>query len=201
MSKRICPECGCPITDETTKCPECGFVLEAQKKQEEASTTSTSEQPYESVEHGRMERQTPTPIVGKMTHCRDCGADISIRAYHCPHCGSMTHPDLGNAIYEAFWKKYATFTGRSRRAEFFPFFAVFCFLCVSATLGGEHYTLFFILPVIIPSLAVCVRRLHDIGRSGWWILCPVVPFFFYFKDSDEAVNEYGASPKYQPENV
>lgn len=51
MSKRICPECGCPITDETTKCPECGFVLEAQKEeQEEVSATSASEQPQQAEE-------------------------------------------------------------------------------------------------------------------------------------------------------
>ena len=199
MSKRICPECGCPITDDTLKnCPECGFVLEAQnERQAETSTVSASEHTHEATEQGSAVAHTPLPIVGKMTHCPDCGADISIRAYRCPHCGSMTHPDLGNAVYEAFWMKYATFTGRSRRAEFFPFFAVFCFLCGLASWGDEQRTLIFILPVIIPFLAVSVRRLHDIGRSGWWILCPVVPLFFYFKDSDEAENEYGKSPKYQ----
>jgi len=51
MSKRICPECGCPITDDTTKCPECGFVLEAQKEeQEEVSAASASEQPQQAEE-------------------------------------------------------------------------------------------------------------------------------------------------------
>ena len=52
MSKRICPECGYPITDATLKnCPECGFVLEVQKEeQEEVSATSASEQPQQAEE-------------------------------------------------------------------------------------------------------------------------------------------------------
>ena len=179
-----------------TTCPECGTQLQH----------ATSERPdeaasYQSHQHTNDQRSGEhATSAKKMTHCRDCGGEISLRAYRCPHCGSMLVPDFGNAVYEAFCKKYATFTGRSRRAEFFSFLTVFAFLCFMA-LGSERSALIFVIPVIIPLLAVSVRRLHDIGHSGWWILCPVVPFFFYFKDSDEAVNEYGASPKYQPENV
>ena len=196
MAQKKCPECGYPLTDSMTTCPECGTQLQnaTSDRQDEAANS----QPHQYTNAQRSgEHATATK---KMTHCRDCGGEISLRAYRCPHCGSMLVPDFGNAVYETFCKKYATFTGRSRRAEFFSFFTVFAFLCFVA-LGSERSALIFVIPVIIPLLAVSIRRLHDIGRSGWWILCPVVPFFFYFKDSDESVNEYGASPKYQPENV
>ena len=43
----------------------------------------------------------------------------------------------------------------------------------------------------IPFLAVSVRRLHDINRSGWWVLIPIVELFFLFKKSDEGTNDYG----------
>ena len=55
------------------------------------------------------------------------------------------------------------------------------------------------LITLLPMLGAIVRRLHDIGRSGWWLLCPIVPEIFIFKDSDKTENEYGKSPKYQPE--
>ena len=192
MSKKICPECGYPVTGDMARCPECGFVLESQdEKPEDVSATSSNEHPQQTT--ATDEASTSTPIVGKMTHCPDCGADISIRAYRCPRCGSMILPDFGNLIYESFWKKYATFTGRSRRAEYFSFLSVFVFLCATAW-EGERTALIFILPVILPMITVSVRRLHEIGRSGWWV---IAPFFFYFKDSDESENEYGKSPKYQ----
>ena len=58
------------------------------------------------------------------------------------------------------------------------------------------------IPFIItffPTLGAIVRRLHDIGRSGWWVLLPIFGEIFIFKDSDKKENEYGKSPKYQPE--
>jgi uncharacterized membrane protein YhaH (DUF805 family) len=59
------------------------------------------------------------------------------------------------------------------------------------------------LAVLIPALAVAVRRLHDTGRSGWWLLIgliplvgPIVLLVFYLLDSDREPNAYGPSPKY-----
>ena len=57
--------------------------------------------------------------------------------------------------------------------------------------------------VLVPALAVAIRRLHDTGRSGWWLLIalipligPIVLFVFYVLDRDRAPNQYGPSPKY-----
>ncbi len=67
----------------------------------------------------------------------------------------------------------------------------------AGALGGIYS-----LAVLIPSLAVGVRRLHDTGRSGWWLLIALIPLIgfivllvFMVSDSDSAANEYGENPK------
>lgn len=58
------------------------------------------------------------------------------------------------------------------------------------------------LAVLIPGLAVSVRRLHDTGRTGWWLLIAFIPvigaialLIFFFQDSQQGDNQYGAYPK------
>ena len=87
---------------------------------------------------------------------------------------------------QACFANYATFRGRARRSEYW-FFVLFMILCtlVAATLDGaiavntaRHLNVFStILSIVffLPSLAVTARRLHDIGRSGWWMLISLVP--------------------------
>jgi uncharacterized membrane protein YhaH (DUF805 family) len=110
-------------------------------------------------------------------------------------------------------KKYAVFSGRSRRKEYW-FFVLF-YLLISLGLGildavlGTHtakgvglFGAIYALALLIPSLSVTVRRLHDTGRTGWWILFAFVPLIgwlvllvFMFLDSQPGDNEYGPSPK------
>ncbi|MFH1300659.1 MAG: DUF805 domain-containing protein [Planctomycetota bacterium] len=109
--------------------------------------------------------------------------------------------------------KYADFSGRARRKEYWMFFLFnmiisFGVALVGGLIGDRNglfalslpalYTLF----IFLPSLAVTVRRLHDTNRSGWWILISLVPFFgalilfvFTILDSDPNSNVYGANPK------
>ena len=94
---------------------------------------------------------------------------------------------FGEAIKSVF-SKYAVFSGRARRSEYW-YFVLFCFL-VSFALGCIPFlsALSFIwwLAILIPSLAVTIRRLHDIGKSGWNYLLILIPellvegFLFYF---------------------
>lgn len=115
--------------------------------------------------------------------------------------------------YIAVLKKYATFTGRSRRKEYW-FFALFniiisivltivdtVFGTLSVETGLGLLSGVYSLAVLIPSIAVTVRRLHDVGRSGWWLLIAFLPLVgvivllvFMLQDSKEE-NEYGISPK------
>lgn len=125
---------------------------------------------------------------------------------------------FGEAI-KSFWSNYSTFKGRSRRSEYWwiQLFLVLTNLAVAAidlalmdgdvdrfiaNGGGGIVGLVWILVTIVPALAVLVRRLHDTGKSGWWVLIGFVPFvgtivLFVFSvlDSDAGDNKYGASPK------
>lgn len=108
--------------------------------------------------------------------------------------------------YLGVWKKYATFQGRARRKEYWMFYlfnVIFSFLLgfVDGTLGltgdsgygplGGLYS----LAVLIPAIAVGVRRMHDTGRSGWWLLVPFVNLVFAVSDGTQGANKYGPDPK------
>jgi uncharacterized membrane protein YhaH (DUF805 family) len=121
-------------------------------------------------------------------------------------------------------KKYAVFDGRARRTEYWmfnlfnflivfvleiPFFAVSSMSTNSnSSLPSFLITLFtsivslYSLALIIPSLAVTVRRLHDIGKSGWWYFISIVPVIggiwllvLLCTDSEPGLNQYGPNPK------
>ena len=111
-------------------------------------------------------------------------------------------------------KKYADFTGRAQRAEywFFTLFSLLFFLALSLVDGAvglfnAAYGLgllggLFVLAMIIPSIAVSVRRLHDTSRSGWWLLISLIPLIggivllvFVCLDSTPGTNAYGPNPK------
>ncbi len=81
---------------------------------------------------------------------------------------------FGESISTCF-KKYATFDGRATRSEYWWFF-LFTFL-VSVALGivSEVLSVVFTLGVLLPSLAVGARRLHDIDKSGWFLLVWFIP--------------------------
>ena len=110
--------------------------------------------------------------------------------------------------YLGCWKKYAEFSGRARRKEFWMF-VLFNFL-VSIAVGivdgilGTNGALggLYSLAVLIPSLAVAARRLHDTDRSGWWQLIALIPLIgviillvFVCSDSKPGENRFGANPK------
>ena len=97
-------------------------------------------------------------------------------------------------------KQYADFNGRARRKEYWMFVLfnlifsmVWVFICGVAGFPemGQLYT----LAIIIPSIAVGVRRMHDVGKSGWFILIPVYSFILTVSKGDEVENKYGQDPK------
>jgi uncharacterized membrane protein YhaH (DUF805 family) len=109
--------------------------------------------------------------------------------------------------YLAVLNKYAVFIGRARRKEYWMFF-LFNFIfnsilvIVDGFLGTVSLSIIFGLAVFIPGLAVTIRRLHDIGRTGWWVLIGLIPFIgaivliiFAATDGNKGSNEYGADPK------
>jgi uncharacterized membrane protein YhaH (DUF805 family) len=126
--------------------------------------------------------------------------------------------DFATAV-KSFWANYRNFKGRARRSEywFIQLFLVLTNLAAAvidlalmngdvdrfiANGGGGMVGLIWILATIVPAIAVLVRRLHDIGKSGWWALMVLVPFIgfivilvFTLQDSQAGANSYGPSPK------
>ena len=105
-------------------------------------------------------------------------------------------------------KKYAVFRGRARRMEYWMFF-LFNFIIafvlgfIEGLAGGPGVLgSLYGLAVLLPGLGVSIRRLHDTGRSGWWLLIGLIPIIGAFilliymvSDSQEGTNQYGPSPK------
>nr|WP_311462507.1 DUF805 domain-containing protein [uncultured Aggregatibacter sp.] len=111
-------------------------------------------------------------------------------------------------------KNYATFSGRARRKEYWMFFLISALISIVLTLldillgtysveyeAGLFSGLYSLL-ILLPSIAVVVRRLHDTDRSGWWILISLIPligvivlFVFMCLDSQPGTNRFGVNPK------
>ncbi|MER7956324.1 DUF805 domain-containing protein [Streptomyces sp. NPDC096030] len=108
-------------------------------------------------------------------------------------------------------KKYAVFTGRARRQEYwmymlFNLIAYIVLAILDAVLTtAPLLTAVYALAVFLPTLGVTVRRLHDTGRSGWMILLGLIPLVggiilivFYATEGSQADNAYGPNPKLAP---
>jgi len=105
-------------------------------------------------------------------------------------------------------KKYAVFEGRARRKEYWMFvlFNIIIGLALMLLEGrigaGGILSMVYSLAVLVPSLAVSVRRLHDTDRSGWWLLIGIIPLIggiilliFMVGDGVPGENQYGPDPK------
>ncbi len=162
--------------------------------------------------------------------CTGCGSDNPENAQFCGRCGvslSASTPtdvgidaaelpmvDFGTAVKLGF-QRYVDFSGRSTRAEYWWWelflTVVSVALIIADTLTGNSSTFgwlggllttLFTLATIIPSLAVGVRRLHDINRTGWWLLLWfvlvigwIVLIVWAVERGDEGPNKYGPDPR------
>ncbi len=115
--------------------------------------------------------------------------------------------------YLAVLKKYAVFSGRAQRAEYWYFFLFNIIIGIilgiideiigfSAEAGVGMLGGIYSLAILIPSIAVAVRRLHDTNHSGWWLFTSLIPFVgaiilfvFMVRDSQPDQNQYGPNPK------
>ncbi|MCK5847953.1 MAG: DUF805 domain-containing protein [Caldisericia bacterium] len=119
------------------------------------------------------------------------------------------------------WKKYVDFSGRARRKEYWTFTLInglISGIITGITTGGiagaanggmsagmtagSVISLIFSFAILLPSLAVTVRRLHDTNRNGWLILISLIPIVgwiivlvWMFMDSNQGENDYGPDPK------
>ncbi|KJK14602.1 hypothetical protein UB48_24900 [Pseudomonas sp. 2(2015)] len=103
--------------------------------------------------------------------------------------------------YVELLKKYALFSGRSRRQEYWLFILVtFLVYMLVPYLDrelrtGTLFSYLYSVALLVPGIAVAVRRMHDTDRSGWWLLFPLVNLIFLCQDSQRGPNRFGPNPK------
>ena len=119
---------------------------------------------------------------------------------------------FGEAVSDGF-DHYTNFDGRASRPAFWWWFLFQILVLVGAQildaiLGTGFLYLIAALGLLLPSLSVGIRRLHDTNRSGWWILIGLIPIIgfivlliFYIQESDAGDNQYGPPPATAPPAV
>ena len=169
-----CKQCGAQLEDGVKFCTSCGSALE------EATPVQNDVQP--------------------------APAQFQQQAYTIPPAKPLGFFEA----FKLFWQNYTNFSGRSRRKEYWYMMIwniiisliislVFSFDSTVMTIVNSVYC----LAVFIPSIALSIRRMHDINKSGWCILVALIPFVGWIiclvwelTDSDPNPNRYGVSPKY-----
>ncbi len=226
-----CDKCNATCTAEDdwlgqeAECPECGATIIIQKA-EAKHVLSIRKTPQNEAENVELPAAIST-AEGQMT-CPSChhpisnpdaviciGCGINLKTGKNMSSGSSASKGKFKIWYIEVLKKYAVFKGRARRKEYWYF--TLCNIIVGMLLGyidgrigtiGANASIgllggLYSLAVLIPGLAVFVRRLHDIGKSGWWFFLglvpcvgPIVLLYFMIKDS-EGENQYGQNPKFE----
>lgn len=162
--------------------------------------------------------------IGQSSFCPNCGTSM-VNNFG----AAKANVENFNLItaYKSMFKKYAQFNGRSRRSEYWFATLANCILLmivyailyipmvIDIVNNGEPTTatiaissilglliLVYALAILVPSLALSIRRLHDTGRSGWCLLLSLIPFVggiivfvFMVLDSQPGTNKYGPNPK------
>jgi uncharacterized membrane protein YhaH (DUF805 family) len=112
---------------------------------------------------------------------------------------------FSEAVKDGF-DHYAKFDGRASRSSFWWWILFVIIVSVVANIldsviGAQIFSIIASLGLLLPGLSKAIRRLHDTGRTGWWILIGLIPLIgfivlliFYLEKSDPAANEYGAAP-------
>ncbi len=190
---KFCPNCGAEPDPLAAICVKCGYELKPIKR----NTISNNKRESASWTH---------------PHSEDNGECSCKTEYHASHQGN----DFAWAVKTCF-AKYSTFSGRARRKEFWYWYLFTCLTTIagfllscllaliSAAMGAAE--IFVILNgiwsliIFLPNLAVTVRRLHDVGHSGWYYLIAIIPVIGVIlllvalcTDSVDD-NKYGINPK------
>ena len=95
---------------------------------------------------------------------------------------------------------YANFNGRARRKEFWMFYLIYVIISIVASIidaiiGMQIVSGLLSLALLVPTIAVGIRRMHDIGKSGWFILIPIYNIILWATEGDKGENQYGPDPK------
>lgn len=160
-----------------------------------------------------------------MAFCSSCGTALQEGAQFCPNCGISVNENSGinnqstvaafqsaqykmnlvNAFKRVVFENYANFNGRASKAEYWWYVLAsmlvgFVAGFIDGFFGLNIFNILVTLALLIPGIAVSVRRLHDTDRSGWWLLIAftiigLIPLFiWYIQASDQTENRFGLVP-------
>ena len=101
---------------------------------------------------------------------------------------------MGKAISACF-SKYATFTGRASRSEYWFFYLFYILVYIGASiLANASNSLIIFVPLLalyLPLLAAGVRRMHDVDKSGWFLLIPIYNLVLACTEGSTVANRFG----------
>jgi len=97
-------------------------------------------------------------------------------------------------------QNYASFNGRARRSEYWYFFLFNLIIAVvlgviGGMMGTRLLSNVYSLAVLLPGIGVAIRRMHDVGKSGWYCLIPIYNIILACTEGNVGPNEYGEDPK------
>lgn len=190
----FCNKCGTQLANGAMFCPNCGSKQNAQPQQPPVQPQQPYVQPqqqYAPPPPPQPQYAPPQPQYAQPQQ-QYAQPQYAQPQSETPHNGSVS---FGKAI-ELFFKNYANFNGRASKSEFWWAY-LFTFLCGLIPYLGWIAGLAF----LVPSLAVCVRRLHDVGRAGtYYFMCliplagPIILLIEWCKDS-VGDNQWGKGPQ------
>jgi uncharacterized membrane protein YhaH (DUF805 family) len=103
--------------------------------------------------------------------------------------------DFGTAISTCF-KKYIDFSGRARRSEYWFFYLFYLIAIFASSIVSESLPNLVFFVFILPMISAATRRMHDVGKSGWFQLIPIYGLILAASDSEAGSNQYGEAVKY-----
>jgi uncharacterized membrane protein YhaH (DUF805 family) len=189
-------------------------------------STELKEIVYRCLSVDPWDRPTAEALVEwALQHKRGEKISFTQNKYHTKEAGeysTSTNQIHGFGWYKKVWRQYVDFKGRAGRKEYWMFtlfntLFILAFLLIAAVFGGffgsdESFggiiavlLIPYFIAVLTPILALTVRRLHDAGLSGWWLLIGLIPyageitlFIFTLLNSNPNANKWGENPKEQP---
>ena len=217
MNTQICPDCGQPYDSSAAACPGCGCPNDQRTP---AEPTATPQQPATSTPGAQTAPQPVATTTQVVAVNFDLGAHYAQKAtyfYECAllgwHCLNRRFCNFSDrASRREYWSYtliikpclvVASFIAYIVGGIIFPFvvrgfgYEVYEMVFKSIdglALLGVLFALILMLIVSLHGLSVSVRRMHDVGKSGWWVLVPFASFFLLFKKGDEEWNIYGEPP-------